>query len=256
MNLPPHVDSHPDQEDDKVTLNLRAHTLFNDLRHRLFSTLATMSSLLTWLTERHPNVNAVDMAQKKATYHHGDLLVQIERIAWEKVRESGADNLSLRSCARDAGVDPAAVYRHFKSKDALLARLASKAFSELAQAMEAGEARFVEIDPKGALVQIGMAYIGYAVREPHIFQMMFDIAGRCKRDGIAGFVIEDRSAHGILVNAVERLQPTFDQDVHVFTLWSVVHGFAKLANSGLGPAPDDLEHLAHALCENVAELIR
>ncbi len=215
-----------------------------------------MSSTLTWLTDCLKNVNSVDMPQKKSNYHHGDLLSQIERIAWEKVRALGADNLSLRSCAREAGVDPAAVYRHFKSKDDLLAHLASRAFNELAVAMEPVDTRLSTSNPKETLVEIGMAYINYATAEPHIFQMMFDIAGRCKRDGLSGFTIQGKGAHGILVEAVERLAPASPQHVHVFTLWSVVHGFAKLANSGLGPEKQELDPMSRALCQNVVELIR
>jgi len=179
-----------------------------------------MSSTLTWLTDCLKNVNSVDMP-----------------------------------CAREAGVDPAAVYRHFKSKDDLLAHLASRAFNELAVAMEPVDTRLSTSNPKETLVEIGMAYINYATAEPHIFQMMFDIAGRCKRDGLSGFTIQGKGAHGILVEAVERLAPASPQHVHVFTLWSVVHGFAKLANSGLGPEKQELDPMSRALCQNVVELI-
>lgn len=209
-----------------------------------------ISTLLTFLTPNCVHVNSVDMSGKKLTYHHGDLPEQITRIAWEKVRQSGADKLSLRSCAREAGVDPAAVYRHFKSREDLLGHLANRAFSELSTAMETAEAQFKDRDPKEALVQIGLAYIRYAVDRPHVFQMMFDIAGRYTGEGMSGASEEGRGAYDILVRAIRRLDPKTNVEVHIFTLWSVVHGFSKLANAGLGPGTSHFDHVSRAICEN------
>jgi len=214
-----------------------------------------MSSLLTCLTQTNVNVNAVDMTERKASYHHGDLVAQIERIAWDKIQENGADKLSLRSCARDAGVDAAAVYRHFKSKDDLLGHLANRAFAALSQEMETAQAKYLDTDPKQALVQIGLAYINYAVTEPHIFQMMFNVAGRYSPSAPPPPSTEGRTAYDILVQGIARLNPATDINVHVFTLWSLVHGFSELTNTGLGPEQGQFEQISRKLCENAVETI-
>jgi len=207
------------------------------------------------LTAYDDNVNGVDMSSKKTTYHHGNLPDQITRIAWEKVCQSGADKLSLRSCARDVGVDPAAVYRHFKSKEDLLEHLASRAFSELSTVMQTAKTQFQDTNPKEALVQIGVAYIRYAIAKPHVFKMMFDVSGHSAYGGLSSASEEGHEAYKILVDAIVRLNPTNSIDVHIFTLWSIVHGFSKLANAGLGPGVDNIDHMSRAICENVVDSI-
>lgn len=195
------------------------------------------------------------MDGKKSKYHHGDLQEHISRIAWAKVLEDGADKLSLRSCARDAGVDPAAVYRHFKSKEDLLGCLTNLAFSELSAAMSKAETEFHDRGPKEALVQIGLAYIRYAVSKPHVFKMMFDVAGRSTGGNMTTASEEGREAFEILVRGIARLKPVADTEVHIFTLWSTVHGFSKLANAGLVPEPPQIDELSRRICEKVVATI-
>lgn len=208
------------------------------------------------LTPSLLNVNTVDMTQEKPKYHHGDLRSQTALLAWTKVCESGADQLSLRGCARAAGVDPAAVYRHFKSKDDLLGHLANRAFTELAEAMRSAQAEHVDSDPREALVQIGLAYISYAIANPHVFQMMFDVAGRSLRSGAAGPSPEGQGAYAVLIDGIQRLDPKGNIDVQSFTLWSLVHGFAKLVNDGLGPDPTTRDHVSYAMCQTAIAGIR
>lgn len=195
------------------------------------------------------------MPLEKPTYHHGDLRLQIERIAWQKVSDSGADKLSLRSCARDAGVDPAAVYRHFRSKDDILIHLANRAFADMSAAMETAEKPYIETDPKEALVQVGLAYISYAVAHPHVFQMMFDMAGRCTHEDLTGLSFDAQKAYDLLVNGVARLNPKTPAALHVATLWSLVHGFSNLANSGLGLDHSGPDELGRALCVTAVDAI-
>ncbi len=202
------------------------------------------------------NVNSVDMDEKKLKYHHGDLADDISKIAWEKVHVSGADKLSLRSCARDAGVDPAAVYRHFKSKEDLLGHLANRAFAELSTAMDKAKTNPRGTDPSEALVQIGLAYIRYAVAKPHIFQMMFDLAGKSGDAHLTGASPEGSAAYEILVRGITELNPKTDINIHIFTLWSMVHGFSKLVNAGLGPGTAQIDQMSRNICENIVATIR
>ena len=58
-------------------------------------------------------------------YHHGDLARALLRQALETVAQGGAAELSLRAVARAAGVAPAAVYRHFADRRALLSACAA-----------------------------------------------------------------------------------------------------------------------------------
>ncbi len=59
-------------------------------------------------------------------YHHGDLRRSLIAAAQELLRSGGAEAVTLREAARLAGVSHNAPYRHFASRDALLAALAAE----------------------------------------------------------------------------------------------------------------------------------
>ena len=175
------------------------------------------------------------MSGKRSDYHHGNLRAAFEAIAWETVRTRGADALSLRACAREAGVDPAAIYRHFKSKEDILNALTSRAFQELAEGMVAAEATVA--DAERQLMEIGMAYVRYARSEPHIFRMMFDQAGRAKADAVMGVASDGRYAYQVLRDGWARLNAgdPAGAERFEFALWTGSHGVSSLLVSGLGP---------------------
>lgn len=60
----------------------------------------------------------------RPTYHHGNLRAAALERAAQLAADGGTGALSLRQLARDLGVSPAALYRHFADKDALLDGLA------------------------------------------------------------------------------------------------------------------------------------
>ncbi|HEX7924546.1 MAG TPA: helix-turn-helix domain-containing protein, partial [Bradyrhizobium sp.] len=53
-------------------------------------------------------------------YHHGDLRRVLIEAAMQLVGEGGPEAVSVREAARRAGVSPAAPFRHFPSRDALM----------------------------------------------------------------------------------------------------------------------------------------
>src|ERR1700687_2992314 len=77
------------------------------------------------------------MATSKATYHHGDLRAALVRAAMELLEESGETALSLRAVARCAGVSPAAPYRHYADREALVSAIAAVGYRELAERLAA-----------------------------------------------------------------------------------------------------------------------
>jgi AcrR family transcriptional regulator len=72
------------------------------------------------------------MSTSKATYHHRGLRVALVRVAMELLEESGETALSLRAVARRAGVSPAAPYRHYADREALISAVAAVGYRELA----------------------------------------------------------------------------------------------------------------------------
>ena len=79
------------------------------------------------------------------SYHHGNLreTLIVATIA-QLARQSDAA-ISLRELARSVGVSIAAVYRHFPSKEALLAEVAAAGFAAMRRKWD------TELPPEGSL---------------------------------------------------------------------------------------------------------
>src|SRR5207253_7714818 len=89
-------------------------------------------------------------------YHHGNLREALIRAALELIAAKGPGGFTFAEAARSAGVSPAAPYRHFRDRDALLADVAREGFARFAAMLEtawnAGRP-----DPMTAVGQLGKA---------------------------------------------------------------------------------------------------
>jgi AcrR family transcriptional regulator len=102
-------------------------------------------------------------------YHHGDLRAALLRAAEEIIRESGVESLTLRACARRAGVSHGAPAHHFGSSTGLLTEFAAEGFERLAQAMIRRQLE----DADDQLQAAGLGYIEFAMRWPEHFRAMW-----------------------------------------------------------------------------------
>ena len=110
-------------------------------------------------------------AHSEKPYHHGDLRQELMGSACEHIAREGTEKLSLRALAREAGVSATAPYRHFPTKNCLLAAIASEGFSELLERMRANTGHCQ--DPIEAITVCGRTYIEYALANPIKFHLMF-----------------------------------------------------------------------------------
>ncbi|MGW2469258.1 TetR/AcrR family transcriptional regulator [Streptomyces bauhiniae] len=106
-------------------------------------------------------------------YHHGDLRAALLLSAERTLREKGAAALSLRELARATGVSHAAPGRHFKDKQALLDALALAGYERLNQALTTAAADGPEADFEQRLTALARAYLGFAVDNPELLELMF-----------------------------------------------------------------------------------
>ena len=97
----------------------------------------------------------------KPPYHHGDLRPAMIEAGLKVLRKEGLHALTLRRVAREAHVSPAAPYRHFSDKQALLAAIAESGFRELHRLLETARAKRPG-DPDAA----GQAYLAFALKQP------------------------------------------------------------------------------------------
>ncbi len=72
-------------------------------------------------------------------YHHGNLRGEILRAAYNFVQENGYTAMSLRGIADECDVSATAIYRHYKTKEHLLADVVAKGFIEFNTFVEGGE---------------------------------------------------------------------------------------------------------------------
>jgi AcrR family transcriptional regulator len=61
-------------------------------------------------------------------YHHGNLREALIHAALQLISQKGPAGFTFAEAARQAGVGPAAPYRHFRDRDALMADVARRGF--------------------------------------------------------------------------------------------------------------------------------
>lgn len=199
------------------------------------------------------NVNVVNMAVKRSTtrrresYHHGDLKRALTSAALSLVAEKGPKGFTLTEAARRAGVSAAAPYRHFADKAELLAAVAEQGFHDLHADLAAAADR--TSDPRERVIELGRAYVRWAVGHPDHYQVMFG-AGPLKEEQ-SDLAVAGLQAFGDLLDAITKCQEAGivgDRDPREIAgpLWSLVHGIASLAIGGhlqavgIAQAPDEL----------------
>lgn len=171
---------------------------------------------------------------KSGSYHHGDLRRALLDAALEMVRTEGAAQVALREVARRAGVSHTAPYRHFESREALLAAVAEEGMHRLEAALRA--AADAAGGPIEALQATGVAYVTFALEHPAHFRVMFGPggSGACYPELVAA----SQGAFGVLVSTLEACvaagvvveRPAAEL---ALTAWATVHGLAQLLLDGL-----------------------
>ncbi|MFW0795434.1 TetR/AcrR family transcriptional regulator [Gordonia sp. CPCC 205515] len=163
--------------------------------------------------------------------HTADLRERLVEEATTIVEREGWAALSVRSVAGAADTSTTAVYSLFGSKDDLARRVLIAGFESFAAAQESADT-----DDIGAL---GIAYVGWALEHPRLFEMMFgtSVAGIEPSDELT--VASRRSMaplHTAVRDAVDRgVFVDADAETIVASLWAQVHGLAVLLLAGRFP---------------------
>jgi AcrR family transcriptional regulator len=94
-------------------------------------------------------------------------LLEVARALWV---EEGAAQVSLRDVARRAKVSPAAVYRHFESKEALLGAVCAAGFQMFGAYLMGS---LVAKTERARLAAASVAYRRFALENPEFYRVMF-----------------------------------------------------------------------------------
>jgi len=180
-------------------------------------------------------------------YHHGDLERALVDAAIDIVRKSGTAPVSLRAIARAAGVSHAAPYHHFPDRQSLLRAVSERALEILRAAMLEAMARHSN-DPLRQFQAAGVAYILFAVKEPHLFRLILAIDDARLFPSIRQ---QCQQTFGGVRRLVEEaiIQATREEvDTIAMAAWSLVHGVAQLALAGqFGESIEDIERAARQI---------
>lgn len=201
------------------------------------------------------DLNSVKMdanADRRA-YHHGALREALIDAAEAIIVERGVEGFSLREAARRAGVSPAAPGHHFGDARGLLTAVATRAFRDFGDALEAGT---VGEDRAARLRGMGVAYVRFALANRARFELMWRKALLDREDsdycaaGDRAFQLLDRAARG--EDAPEG--PDLAVLAPSIAAWSMVQGFVDLALGGaFGAGPEELETATERLLPRVLD---
>ncbi len=185
-------------------------------------------------------------------YHHGNLREALIAAALDLIAQKGPAGFTFAEAARAAGVSPAAPYRHYRDRDALMADVAGRGFDLFEQKLRAawGEGK---PNPLTAFERVGRAYLAFAHSEPAYYSAMFESGlpfttfPELKQAGERAFEI----LRGACAAIIETMPPSKRPPVMMVALhiWSLSHGIASLFARGddaRRPIPMSAEDLLDA----------
>jgi AcrR family transcriptional regulator len=194
------------------------------------------------MTRWHATLRCMTTASERP-YHHGDLRRTILDEALAAIERDGPAGFSLRELARRAGVSHAAPAHHFGDKVGLLTAIAVEGFDMLADELQGAFNR------TGSFLEVGVAYVGFAVRHRAHFEVMFR-PELLRGDDPTLTRARERSRQALYgpIGSVP-LDPTTDTLRAGVAAWALVHGLATLYLEGnLPPAlGHDPEAIARAI---------
>ncbi len=170
----------------------------------------------------------------RKAYHHGDLQPALLRAVETVLREKGIEGLSMRECARRAGVSWSAPIHHFRDKTGMLTAFAIEGFEALTALMKSE--RDAESNPMARAACVGAAYIQFALTQREHFRVMFRpefLDTKSER-----FKVACQSPYEVLEDAFRECDAATgrpdhgDLDARCLLAWASVHGFATLCLEG------------------------
>ena len=147
--------------------------------------------------------------------------------------QKGPDKLSMRALARRIDYSPAGLYEYFGSKEEIVTAVCEQGHGRLYNEMARVD---TALPAQEYLLEIGLAYIHFAVTNPDYFLLMFTQTQSNITENNFAELTSEGSSFSILLTAVTRLAEegivAVNENYSVlsvaYSAWSVVHGLAML----------------------------
>ncbi len=150
------------------------------------------------------------------------------------IEVSGIEELSLREISRRLGVSHQAPYKHFPSRDHILAEIVSRAFNAFAQHLD--DQPYTD-DPRANLESMGRAYLSYALTRPLRYRLMFGTPLPDPKQH-PEMMKSAQHAFALLHGCIARMMLKVDEKDGVnkvardaLFVWSTIHGLASILHT-------------------------
>jgi len=172
------------------------------------------------------------MKKRRDTYHHGNLAESLLEAVDETATRFGLEAVTLRGCAKLAGVSPSSAFRHYADKRALMTAFATRALLQLSEAMVRARADADAVH-EDAFLAVGLAYVRFALDKPAFFRAMWREEALYTSDERYVEAANRLGAHlrSGFVGSIDDEDPT-RLGAEELLAWSSVHGLANLFVDG------------------------
>ena len=158
--------------------------------------------------------------------HHGNLKQELIDCACKLCERDGYTKLSIRTLAKESGVSQTAPYRHFETKEALYASVATDGFKKLHRAC------YIDINKKVTkkhLVEKGCKYIEFGLNNANTYDLMFGTAVG-DFSNYPELLESANSTYENMKSAFSKLANEDDEAIafKCITLWSMIHGLVGI----------------------------
>ena len=156
-------------------------------------------------------------------YHHGNLRDEILRAAYNFVLENGYSTMSLRVIAEQCNVSATAIYRHYETKEHLLADVVAKGFIEFNMSVKGEE--------EDNIFQRCENYLAFAFDNYNIYDLLFS-------QSVVEFLkfpqileVADRAFGSLLESVKEHDKSLNDLSASnkAIHIWSFLHGMSSIS---------------------------
>lgn len=162
----------------------------------------------------------------------------IREAAITLLKNEGPDALTLRKVASALGVVPNALYRHFPSRDALIAAVGDEAARELLRRMT--DAVGGHLDPEDRIRALAKAYTDYADEQWAMHSMI--LANTADGEATLPGLLGKPTLWSFVVDELALLTGPNEAPQAAVTVWAVLQGMITLKRARLmgGRRPEDI----------------
>ena len=177
-----------------------------------------------------------------------DFRTSLCAVATRLFAEHGYEGVTMRALADGLGCSPMTPYRYFETKSEIFNTVRSVGAHRFADAI--AKAVRSHDDHAARLRAMCLAYVDFALREPHAYRIIFELDRKRGSDELSDG--ELRGWHVMRDAVAEAIQAgvlTGDPTMVAHLLWSGVHGIVALHLSGMLALGIEIEALVEAFAD-------